>query len=75
MSELGDKKLVDSTSLSSHLADPGAIAGLAVGFATFPLFFHPPLKKIFPYIFCTRLACALALITALIAFCCFKTSR
>jgi len=33
MSELGDKKLVDSTSLSSHLADPGAIAGLAVGLA------------------------------------------
>ena len=51
MSELGDKKLVDSTSLSSHLADPGAIAGLAVGFATFPLFFHPPLKKIFPTFF------------------------
>jgi len=52
MSELSDEQLVDSTSLSSYLADPRAIAGLAIG-----------------------LACALSLITALVAFCCFKTSR
>jgi len=52
MSESSDKELVASSSVSSQLADPRALAGLATG-----------------------LACALALTTALIAFCCIKASR
>jgi len=49
---MGSEAPVNSYNLSSSLADPGAIAGLAIG-----------------------LACALAIITALIVFCCFKASR